>query len=386
MRLCDCMNILISTTTYPPDIGGPATYAKEINERLTKKGHSVIILTTSSSNDDNIISIPKKVNFRIVGFIFNQLQIIFCFFRFRNKFDLIYTLDPAFLGLTSIFCGNILRKPTILRFGGDIVWENAFNHDLTNETPEYYYKNIKLFSYTRFIFYLQKVVMKLSKKIIVPSKSIKNIIMNFYHIESKQIKVINSSVDVNIENFNKHFRKGKLTIISVGRLIKLKRIDIVIKMIYELSEYPELELLIAGDGPEKENLQQLINKMGVQNRIKILGNLNRHEINDLYRNSEILILNSIYEVFPHVLIEAMANHVIVITSSCGGSLEIVNNGINGLIVESGDIEELKMKLLLLIKNNKIRVRIMKNAYQSVSENFNWEKNLNLLIIEFEGVL
>ena len=180
------MKIVLTTTIYPPDIGGPATYSQEIKERLMERGYTIKILTTSSTAQEelNVHVIKKKSNIKILGFFIHHFRIFFSLISLSKDVDVIYTLDPKFLGFNSIISGWIVRKPVILRFGGDRVWENAFNRGLTVERPEDYFNNLQGGIYPKYLFSLQKWVMKHSQKIIVPSNNMKRITTKFYQTVS----------------------------------------------------------------------------------------------------------------------------------------------------------------------------------------------------------
>lgn len=379
------MDIVLTTTIYPPDIGGPATYAQEIKKRLFERGYNLKIVTTSSTaaENKNVYKIPKKYNIKILGFLIHQIQLFLFLCKISRDVDCIYTLDPKYLGFISYLCGVFLRKPVILRFGGDRVWENAFNKGTTDENlEEFFNKSIKGINYLRFLFILQKFVMNSVDKIIVPSESIKKITVKFYKINPDKLTVIYNSIDLpdNLKLINKI---NHPTLLSVGRLINLKRVDMVIEVVKELSnDYPNIRLLIAGEGPEKANLIKLTSSINANHIVTFLGNVHRVKLNELYSCSDILVLNSLYETFSHVLIEAMCYKVAIVSSSKGGPEEIVLDNKTGLLVNNGNKKELKENLVRLIDDKILSDNLTENAYLHVKDKFTWEKNL----IKLEDIL
>ena len=178
-----------------------------------------------------------------------------------------------------------------------------------------------------------------------------------------------------------------VNILYVGRLINLHRIDMVLRVLKDVViNYPRVKLLIVGDGPERDKLEKLTLKLNLSGYVSFLGYLNRDQLREVDRKSDILINNRIYDVFPNVIVEAMSYGVTVITSSRGGPEEIVKDGKTGIFVESGTSEELKSKLINLINNKEFRVKLAQNARENLNSNFTWEINLEKLEKEFSDLL
>lgn len=383
------MDIILTTTIYPPDVGGPATYAPQIKKRLEERGYHIKIVTTSTAayNDPGVTKTGKKPDIRILGFFIFYYQSFLFLLRFSKDSDIIYTLDPKFLGFISILAGYLLRKPTILRFSGDRVWEIAFNKGLTSSGPSVYFKNISGSLYLKFLFIFQKLVLNMPKKIIVPSKDMEKLAVDYYKIRSEKISVIYNSIELEPEKKVKLKEKQQINILFVGRLIKLDRCEMVILLIRDIHmKYPQVTLEVAGDGPELQNLKKISEELGTSQIITFLGNVDRSNLAGVYQKADILIHNRVYDVFPHVLIEAMKYKVPIVTSSEGGAREIVQNNETGLIASSGSIEELKEKLELLIIDSDLRKKISENAYEHLKNNFTWKKNLVKLEKELNDLI
>ncbi|EKQ54515.1 MAG: glycosyltransferase [Methanobacterium sp. Maddingley MBC34] len=385
------MDVTITTTIYPPEIGGPATYAYEIKNRLEEKGHTVKIVTTSkiAKVESGVYKLPPKYNYKFIGFIIHQIQLFLFLNKISKDSDIIYTLNPHFLGFTSALCGLISNKPVLLRYAGEKLWESAVNKNITILEPNTYLRGLDLNLYQKIVFRVQKGVMELSKKIIVPSKAAGMVIKEFYGVNPDKIAVIPNSIEYK-SSFS--YKKGiqdkcdSITIISVGRLIKLKRVEDVIKIFKDINNlYPNAKLTIVGDGPEKGYLMKLAENLSIGNSVNFTGNLNKSELIDEYMKSDLLVLNSIYETFSHVLIEAMLYGVSVVTTTKGGPEEIVVDGKNGLIAGS-ERRSLKKAIKKLIENKSLRKELSKNAYVTLRDKFDWEINLILLEKELESLL
>ncbi len=118
---------------------------------------------------------------------------------------------------------------------------------------------------------------------------------------------------------------------SVGRLHPLKGHDLVIEAIAAL---PDATLLIAGSGPEGTALGKLARRLGVADRVRLLGQLAHDELPIVYSASDVLVLASSHEGWANVLLEAMACGTPVVATNVGGSREIVDAPEAGMIVDA----------------------------------------------------
>ncbi len=383
------MNITVVTVIFPPDIGGPATYTAEILKRLGKTGHLVKVVTSSrvAQRSPNVYALPNNpvIYLKYVGFIFRHIMLFAAILRAAKNSDLIYSQTPTFLGLLSILAGKWLRKPVVLRFVGDKPWENAFDSGKTKKTLEDFLTSPEGGLYIRCLFRLQRFVFHRMSRIIVPSEFLKEVLTKYYRVEPAKIRVIynsanlpNQSPSVNSQSF------GKPCLITTGRLIQHKKIDGIIRAVKELvEEFPDIGLLIVGEGPERSNLEKFSREIGVEGKVKFYGRASHQETMNLLRGADIFILNSVYEGLPHTAIEAMSCRVPVVATNIKGTREVVKDGETGLLVSLDNDRELVDKLAQLLKNAELRSRLVENAYSIVEEKFTWEKNLEVLVNELE---
>ncbi|MDD4354172.1 MAG: glycosyltransferase family 4 protein, partial [Candidatus Nanoarchaeia archaeon] len=125
-------------------------------------------------------------------------------------------------------------------------------------------------------------------------------------------------------------------IIGVGRLVKRKGFDFFIKSIAEIKD-ERVHGLIIGNGPEKENLLNLVKEFGIQNRIHLLGQVTEEKKFQYLDNSDLYFLSSIHEGFGIVLQEAMQVGLPIISTDNGGQTDFVKNGENGYLIKFGNV-------------------------------------------------
>lgn len=186
------------------------------------------------------------------------------------------------------------------------------------------------------------------------------------------IKVILNSLPFYPEEFSKCENKK---IISVGRLDSQKGYDILIDVWNIISKkYPDWILEIYGEGPERENLQNKINKLGLEKSFLLKGTVKN--IQDKYLESSIYVMSSRYEGFGMVLVEAMVCGLPVISFNCPcGPKDIIKDNEDGFLVSFGDIKQMVEKIEELILNEEKRKFFGINARKNV-QRFSQDKIMN----------
>jgi len=181
------------------------------------------------------------------------------------------------------------------------------------------------------------------------------------------IRKIEKMAEEVISDFN--FQKNKIYLISVGRLISLKRYNEIIELLPELDN--NIELIILGEGPEKKKLAKLATKLKVKTRVHFLG-----QVKNPYKymkRSNIFISCSESEGFPNVLVEAMICELPVISSDCiSGPREILGPNKYGLLFDVGDKNKLLENINILLNDNVLRKQLVKKAKKR-SYDFSMEK-------------
>ncbi len=156
-------------------------------------------------------------------------------------------------------------------------------------------------------------------------------------------------------------------ILNVGRIIKSKRLDLLLEIFSKVNN-TGWQLWIIGDdeGNEKENLETLARKFGIENKVKILGK--QENIIKFYKRAKIFAFTSESEGFPNVLLEAMAADMASISFDCiAGPNEIISDNKNGYLIEMYDIESYVKKLNILIADHDKLKEISFNARSSVEK-------------------
>jgi glycosyltransferase involved in cell wall biosynthesis len=229
----------------------------------------------------------------------------------------------------------------------------------------------------------------IADKVIAVSKGTKDGLVNHCGIRKAKISVIYNPVD--LDKLRVLFSEGVdhlwfneksiSVIIAVGRLVEQKGFPYLIGAFsMVLNEIEQVRLVIIGEGCERQRLENLVIGLGLKDKVAFIG----YQQNPFkyMAKAQIFVLSSFYEGFPNVVLEAMACEVPVISTRCpSGVEEIITDGVNGLLVPTGNEEALAMAMLKLLKDPEMRYRFLEAGREKVRD-----FALPKIISEYEIVL
>lgn len=321
-----------------------ANYLSEANE--------VTILTLSSKNNKDYYINEKVKRIELVSskkIIKNNffLKNIFRFFALRKylrfeKSDLYITMLPWTINLL-LYNRKLIQAPIIISERGD-PFKRYDSSKVQKKIMKYLYPKADGFVFqTQDALEYYKEILK-GKGIVIP-----NAINN-------EKKICNSVINQNFKTF-----------IAAGRLNEQKNYPLMIEAFSKVSEmYPEYKLKIFGEGPLRSSLSDLILELNLSN--VTLNGFSENIYSELI-NSSIFVMSSNYEGMPNALIEAMSVGMPVISTDCsiGGPKYLINNGENGILIETGDKNQLINAMILLIQNQSLANELGKNAKDIVKK-------------------
>ncbi len=189
-------------------------------------------------------------------------------------------------------------------------------------------------------------------------------------------------------------KKGTVTdareIIFVGRLVERKGVKYLIEAMARISDEIPHRLVIIGDGPEREALQRITKNLNLEGKITFVGRVSDGDLYRYYETCSFLVLPAVYdkkgdiEGLGVVLIEAMSYMKPVIASDAGGITDVVENGVNGLLVPPGDTSALASAIKTLATDDSLRKKMGLKAKAIIDEKFNWNKIVSRLIALYEN--
>jgi glycosyltransferase involved in cell wall biosynthesis len=170
--------------------------------------------------------------------------------------------------------------------------------------------------------------------------------------------------------------RSPLTMLAVGRLHPVKDHDFLIRACRTLKNRGvRFVCQIAGDGPEWGSIEGLIRELDLQDEVRLLGHLSRHELDIRYAAANLVVLTSRSEGIPLVLMEAMVRGIPVLAPKITGIPELVLDGKNGFLYRPGSLEDFVAKVQLVHRSESALGPLGRAARQYVLQHFNREKNL-----------
>ena len=348
------MKLIFATGIFPPDIGGPATYVKRLAQELHGRGFDIRVITYSSVKDREydfpVIRVSRKWPAGIRHFVY-FLKLL----RSAGNCNVIYAQNVTSAGLPALLAAKLLRKRLVLKIVGDAAWEQNKG-------------------YLRAV---QEAVARFAGGIIVPSLYLKKRVMGWRVPGDKIAVIYNAPEPVFLSDISQSEAKEKLglsgnIILSVGRFAPWKGFAELISVMPDLlKENPAFRLIIVGDGGEKKNLEFKIKNLELTDSVKLTGTVPHSQMPLYFKAADVFVLNSGYEGLSHVILEAMQHGTPIIASAEGGNPELIENGINGFLVEYKNQEQLKDTILKLWQDKNLQEQFIQSSREKLN-NFTWE--------------
>jgi teichuronic acid biosynthesis glycosyltransferase TuaC len=203
-------------------------------------------------------------------------------------------------------------------------------------------------------------------------------------IAPERVRVLRNGVDLALfrpcdrEAARRKLGFGRPALLAVGNLVPLKRHKL---MVEALSELPEVELVIVGDGPERTAIENFARRCGVADRMRLLGRLPQDRLPEIYCAADLLLLVSTHEGWPNVLLESMACGTPVVVSNIDGIADIVAAAEAGRIV--ADVNPTRLATAI---RNLLAAPPSRAATQAYAEQFDWQSTTKGQIALFHEIL
>ncbi|QQS61385.1 MAG: glycosyltransferase [Candidatus Moraniibacteriota bacterium] len=179
----------------------------------------------------------------------------------------------------------------------------------------------------------------------------------------KEITILSQPIKRDSVSFKYTYQKNASALYA-GRLSSEKGVDVLLRAMVSVEG---LFLTIAGDGPERKNLEKLSVSLGVSDRVRFLGHLSETALSEEMGLTTLVIIPSVwYENMPYALVEALGKGLIVIASRIGGITERIVDGENGFLFEFGNVKDLAHVMKKVLKQKNLE-NVSKKALQSVND-------------------
>jgi glycosyltransferase involved in cell wall biosynthesis len=403
------LRILMVITAFAPYIGGAEKQVEKLASELMKKNIDVTVVTGRWSNSlkkyeeiNGLKVIRNLTNFKFwgkdrinieTGFFYTDqtnknekfkslkiflrklfvrssiyiYQVSLFVFLLSNKkiYDIIHVHQVLYPAFISTLCSRILSKPVIAKIGN-----SGFNSDI-NQIKKFPEGRLQL-----------KYILKNINKVICTTTKMKEELLNEGINKDKMILIHNG---VKIKEFYRSYESNN-NLVYAGRFIKNKNINTLVFALLRVIQITgkKVKLNLIGDGPEKENIVNLIKELHLEENVVLTGMVDNPE--DFLKKSDIFVLPSLVEGLSNSLIEAISYKLPCIVSNIPGNTEVIGDIDSGYNIENGqfmvtgygvlfnpsDVEGLANSIKHLLDNKKIRETISENAYSKIKNEFDIE--------------
>jgi glycosyltransferase involved in cell wall biosynthesis len=170
-----------------------------------------------------------------------------------------------------------------------------------------------------------------------------------------------------------HARSRPYIICACRLDLQHKAVDVLIKAFALIgSEFPEVDLLIAGEGPDRARIDELIRALSIAHRVQMLGNRNRDQLRGLYRGALFFALPSRPgECMPVVYFEAFGAGISVVATNTGGAREVIKDEVNGYLVEEENLNGFAEAMARLLRDPAARKRMGERGRELAMADYTW---------------
>jgi len=353
------MQIAILVKEFPPDIiGGTETQtlrmAREIQARTT---HEVTVYTKAydrSSPLDTEFDVVRVPNWRRSSL---ASTLTFCLFAFaylvrdRDSIDVLQCMMIYPTGYVAHLFSRLTGRPYFAWIrGGDY----------------YFMKDDRVKRWT-----MERVFD--TALVLVQTEGIRQDVLREFPDAS--LRVLGNGVDVPDQTAD---GEG---VVFIGRLVDDKGVDVLLRAMADIDE----RLVIVGDGPQRASLEQLAEEVGVE--AEFVGEVAPGSVTDYLLNAKVFVLPSVIgEGLPNAVLEAMAAGVPVVVTDTGGVADTVDHEETGLVVEPGDVAELRSQLRHLLTQDDTRAEMGRQAREFILSTRSWDALVDSLNDVYETVV
>ncbi len=340
--------------------GGAERVVSILASELTKQGRNAVIVTHFQAEKEY----PVYENVEVICLSgLNEME-------YRKKISIVYLIRLA----------KMLRKEIVKQEPDYILpflWTTCVRTDLAllglklkKRVIQTVRNNPKVYPKNQLMKLYRNILVKKSRLTIVQNEQQKSF---FPKKQWDRIKILPNPVSSSLLVIRHQNDIYPFRIVGVGRLEKQKNFVLLIDAVASVADkYENLKLDIYGEGSMKEELQEYIDYLKLNQKVTLKGRSNDYD--EIYGNASLFVLSSDFEGMPNTLMEAMAVGLPCISTNCPtGPADIIESGKNGILVPAGNKEKLVQAIETLIQKNELRNKLGVEAKQTILSNYTPEK-------------
>jgi 1,2-diacylglycerol 3-alpha-glucosyltransferase len=350
------MKIAFTVDSFVEGRGGVSTAVGELARHLRQRGHQIRVYTSAdSSHKQNSLDIIGMRALNYERFPGGRTPIApVTLFQGLASFnpDVIHNHSMSAMGIQSLAAARLLNIPILSTCH---VYLAGFLQYAPIPLEGFPFSSDVAWLYTAFYF-------NRFSQITTPSISMKRELIA--HGLRKPVIALSNGIDIDIftRKCYPQIKSDQIKLLHVGRLGYEKRVDILIRAFAILiSDYPDINLQIVGDGPDVKVLKQLAADLGVASRVNFTGFIPRWQLPQVYQQADIFITASTVETQGLVVLEAMASNLPIVGVNAMALPDLIQQGVNGYLVNPNDVRALVDAIAPIIRSEELRHAL---GYQS----------------------
>jgi 1,2-diacylglycerol 3-alpha-glucosyltransferase len=381
------MKILAATETYLPDANGAAYFTYRLATLLAKRGHDVFVMCPSRSlkntvSSDNGVTVYGIRSLPVPVYRTLRISPVFISGTIRRAVarispDIVHIQHHFLIGKEALSAAKKLGIPVM---GTNHSMPENLLHYL--HLPELAERLVRSFYWRRFL----RVFRQLDF-VTTPTKTAVDVLKNIGF--GKDVVPISNGVD--LERFKPTndglYLKRRFAVptdrpvlLYVGRLDKEKRIDIILRALPDILRATSVHLVVAGIGTEKQKLEELTEKLDIQNAVTFTGFVPDEDLQNIYRVGDLFVMASIAELQSIVTMEAMASGLPVVAVNAMALPELVHDGENGYLFSDGNSQMFAEKVIAILSNQAMRAEMSKKSLEIIKDH-----DINKIVERFESI-
>ncbi len=356
------MRVLVVSGIWPPDVGGPASHAPDVAEFLRSRGHDVEVVTTADAAPSQrpypVRAVPRHHrvgvrHYRGAALVHHRAR----------EVDVVYT--TGMFGRSALGA-SIARTPYVVKLTADPAFERSRRRGLVVGNVDEFQRGrggvaVSLLRFAR------DVELRHAAHVFTPSAYLRRLAIA-WGVSPERVSVLPNPAPAVPELAPRGELRRTLglngeTLVFAGRLTAQKSLE---RALEAVAAADGVSLVIAGEGPDRGPLERRVADLGLGGRVSFLGALPRERVVELFRAADATILSSSWENFPHTVVEALAVGTPVLAMEAGGVSEVVQDGVNGLLVAAGDTDALAEAVRRYFDDDELRERLRAAAAPSVA--------------------
>jgi glycosyltransferase involved in cell wall biosynthesis len=342
------VRVLVVSGIWPPDVGGPATHAPEVAEGLLARGHEVSALTTA---DAQPASTPYPIDWvsRTLPAGVRHAAVARKVAELSRHVDVVYA--TSMVGRSAF----AVRAPLVVKVAGDPAFERSRRRGWYDGTlSEFQDASVGLVPQA--LRTLRTATLRRARTLVCPSDFLRRIVVT-WGVEAEHVVVVPNATPP-LPELPPRRAPARPTLVFAGRLTPAKSLPTAFEAVARAAT--DVELLVVGDGELRAELERAAGP-----RVRFLGAQPRHVVLEQLAAADAALLSSSWENFPHTLVEALAVGTPVLATRVGGVPEIVEDGVNGLLVPPHDPAALAGAIDRFFGDADLRGRLQQDAAPSV---------------------